>query len=74
MTFDISEGSDNTSTDTFHISDAIDMGNMQYPTKGLIGQDLFRVPKVIGFCVYISNDSVSTFLTILFLQETKWKA
>ena len=29
-----------------HISDGIDMGNMQYPTKGLIGQDLFRVPKV----------------------------
>ena len=29
-----------------HISDGIDMGNMQYPTKGLIGQDLFRVPKL----------------------------
>ena len=27
-----------------HISDGIDMGNMQYPTKGLIGQDLFQVP------------------------------
>ena len=29
-----------------HISDGIDMGNMQYPTKGLIGQDLLRVPKL----------------------------
>ena len=29
-----------------HISDGIDMGNMQYPTKGMVGQDLFRVPKV----------------------------
>ena len=24
-----------------HVSDGIDMGNMQYPTEGLVGQDLF---------------------------------
>ena len=60
------------------------MGNMQYPSKGLLERDLFNVPKVTTgvycsvtselFRVNISNDSVSTFLTILFLQETKWKA
>ena len=36
-----------------HISDGIDMGNMQYPSKGLLERDLFNVPKV-------------TFLTILY--------
>ena len=58
-----------------HISDGIDMGNMQYPSKGLLERDLFNVPKVTTgvycsvtselFRVNISNDSVSTFLTIL---------
>ena len=28
-----------------HICDGIDMGNMQYPTKGLVEKDLFRFPK-----------------------------
>ena len=57
------------------ISDRIDMGNMQYPSKGLLERDLFKVPKVTTgvhcsvtselFRVNIFNDSVSTFLTIL---------
>ena len=30
-----------------HICDGIDMGNMQYPSKGLLERDLFKVPKVL---------------------------
>ena len=44
------------------------MGNMQYPTKGLLERDSFEVPKVSTgeHCsVNIFDDSVSTFLTIL---------
>ena len=51
------------------------MGNMQYPTKGLLERDSFEVPKVSTgehcsvtselVCVNISDNSVSTFLTIL---------
>ena len=61
-----------------HICDGIGMGNMQYPTKGLVERDLFQVPKVSSgvynlylftppllFSVNISDDSASTFLTIL---------
>ena len=51
-----------------HISDGIDMGNMQYPSKGLLERDLFKVPKVttgVHCSVSPQNYSVSTFLTIL---------
>ena len=55
-----------------HICDGIDMGNMQYPSKGLLERDLFKVTTGVYcsvtselFRVNISNDSVSTFLTIL---------
>ena len=61
------------------ISDRIDMGNMQYPSKGLLERDLFKVPKVTTgvhcsvtselFRVNIFNDSVSTFLTILCIKS-----
>ena len=53
-----------------HICDAIDTGNMQYATKGLVEKDLFRVPKVPSGMYFhhrsnIFEDSASTFLTIL---------
>ena len=53
-----------------HICDGIDMGNMQYATKGLVEKDLFRVPKVPSGIFFhhrinIFGDSASTFLTIL---------
>ena len=53
-----------------HICDGMDMGNMQYATKGMVEKDLFRVPKVqsgifLHHRINIFDDSASTFLTIL---------
>ena len=53
-----------------HTCDGIDMGNMQYPTKGLVEKDLFQVPKVPSGVYYLYwftpplNYFLSTFLTI----------
>ena len=57
-----------------HICYGIDMGNMQYATKGLVEKDLFRVPKVPSDIFFhhrinIFGDSASTFLTILSLVQ-----
>ena len=58
-----------------HISDGIYMGNMQYPTKGLLEIDFFRVSKMttgehysVTFklvCVNNFDDSVSTFAVLI---------
>ena len=54
-----------------HICDGIDMGNMQYATKGMVEEDLFQVPKVTSGVQYLYlftpalNYFLSTFLTIL---------
>ena len=54
-----------------HICDGIDMGNMQYATKGMVEEDLFQVPKVPSGVHYLYlftpalNYLLSTFLTIL---------
>ena len=54
-----------------HICDGIDMGNMQYATKGMVEEDLFQVPKVPSGVHYLYlftpalNYFLSTFLTIL---------
>ena len=54
-----------------HICAGIDMGNMQYATKGMVEEDLFQVPKVPSGVHYLYlftpalNYPLSTFLTIL---------